>query len=341
MLTTLRKTRPRVLALLVGALALFATCSVPASAAHLVVTLSDGSQVTYNVPVDESQVQSVALGSSQQSLTDADMAVATVDGEPITREDFYIALSDAVGRPMLDQLIAEMLVAQAAARAGVTVSAEEVEREFEAVRRQVGPEFESLLVQYGMTADDLRNNLRFNLLVFKVSTQDVVVTDEEIAAYYEEHIDDFESPEMVKASHILVDTEAEAQAALDRIMAGADFSEVAAVVSMDPMTAKAGGDLGFFATGEMVKEFEDAAFALQAGEVSGIVKTDFGYHIIKVTERAEASRASFEEVGGMIEQLLRSAHAMKPADLIAQLKAASLITVFDTRFQDLGTVPLP
>jgi len=274
-------------------------------------------------------------------MTDAEAAIATVNGQPITRQDFYIALSEAAGRPVLDQLISEMLLAQAATEAGVSVSNEEVDREFESVRQQVGPEFESLLAQYGMTADDLRKNIKISLLVFKVSTKDVVVTDEQIAAYYNEHTADFESPEMVKASHILVETEADAQAALDRIRAGADFADVAAAVSMDPMTAQNGGDLGFFAEGEMVPEFGDAAFALKTGEISGIVKTDYGYHIIQVTDRAEPHHASFEEVSGVIERLLRSAYAMKPADLIAQLKATSLITVFDPRFTDLGTIPLP
>jgi len=341
MLMALRNTKFLVLTVLVGCLALFAACSGPALAAHLIVTLSDGSQVTYSVPVDESQVKSVVLGSPQQSMTDAEAAIATVNGQPITRQDFYIALSETAGKPVLDQLIAEMLIAQAAAGAGVSVSNEEVELEFEAVRQQVGPEFEILLAQYGMTADDLRKNIQISLLVFKVSTKDVIVTDEQINTYYDEHSAEFESPEMIKASHILVDTEAEAQAALDRIRAGADFGEVAAAVSMDPMTAPNGGDLGFFAAGEMVKEFEDAAFALRAGEISGIVETDYGYHIIQVTDRVEPRRASVEEVSGKIEQLLRSAHAAKPADLVAQLKSTSLITVFDPRFRDLGTTPLP
>jgi len=341
MLMTLRKTRFFVLTVLAGSLALLTACSGSALAAHLIVTLSDGSQVTYNVPIDESQVESVVLGSSRQSVTDAEVAIAAVNGQPITRQDFYIALSETAGKPVLDQLIAEMLIAQAAAGAGVSVSNEEVELEFEAVRQQVGPEFEILLAQYGMTADDLRKNIQISLLVFKVSTKDVIVTDEQINTYYDEHSAEFESPEMIKASHILVDTEAEAQAALGRIRAGADFGEVAAAVSMDPMTAPNGGDLGFFAAGEMVKEFEDAAFALRAGEISGIVETDYGYHIIQVTDRVEPRRASVEEVSGKIEQLLRSAHAAKPADLVAQLKSTSLITVFDPRFRDLGTTPLP
>ena len=90
---TLRKTGFAVLTILLGTLALSMAFTGSALAAHLVVTLSDGSQVTYNIPVDESQVQSVALGSSQQSMTDAEAAIATVNGQPITRQDFYIALA--------------------------------------------------------------------------------------------------------------------------------------------------------------------------------------------------------------------------------------------------------
>ena len=335
------KTRLAVAIVLVGASVLFAACSGRAAAGYLVVTMKDGSQVTYNIPVDESQIQCVALGSSEKSLTDAEAAVAAVDGETISKQDFYIALSDAAGRPVLDQMIGELLLDQAAARVGVSVSQEEIEREFEGVKQQVGPDFEGLLEQYGMTVDDLRKNLQISLLVFKISTKDVVITEEQIAEYYAAHVADFETPERVRASHLLVETESDAQAALDMIGQGADFAEVAAAVSMDSMTAPNGGDLGFFAMGEMVKEFEDAAFALGVGELSAIVKTDYGYHVIQVTDRAEPYRASCEEVGGMIERLLKSAHAMKPAELLAALRASTLIVVFDPRFADLSTAPLP
>lgn len=335
------KTRLGIAIAALGALLLFAACSGHAAAGYLVVTLKDGSQVTYNIPVDESQIQSVALGSSEKSLTDAEAAIATVDGEIISKLDFYIALSDAAGRPVLEQMIGELLLDQAAARAGVTVSKEEVEQEFEGVRQQVGPDFENLLAQYGMTADDLRRNIEISLLVFEISTKDIVITQEQIGQYYAEHVADFETPEKVRASHILVETEADAEAALDMIGLGADFAEVAAAVSLDPVSAKNGGDLGFFDRGRMVKEFEDAAFALGVGEISSIVKTAYGYHIIQVTDRAQAYRVSCEEVAGTIERMLKSNQAMKPAELLAALRESSLIVVFDPRFTDLGTAPLP
>jgi len=86
----------------------------------------------------------------------------------------------------------------------------------------------------------------------------------------------------IRASHILVSTSEEAESVLSEIKAGGDFGELAKKYSSCPSKGQ-GGDLGYFAKGQMVKDFEDAAFSLKEGEVSGIVKTQFGYHIIKLT----------------------------------------------------------
>jgi peptidyl-prolyl cis-trans isomerase C len=111
----------------------------------------------------------------------------------------------------------------------------------------------------------------------------------------------FERPEEVKASHILIlatekDGEQKAQAVLDELKAGKDFAEVAKAQSQDPGSAANGGDLGFFAKGRMAKPFEDAAFGMKVGELSGLVKSQFGIHIIKVTDRKEAGKRPFAEV---------------------------------------------
>ncbi len=107
--------------------------------------------------------------------------------------------------------------------------------------------------------------------------------------------------EEVKASHILIlstteNAEAKAAQVLDELKAGKDFEELAKAHSQDPGSGARGGDLGFFGRGRMVKEFEETAFALKPGELSGVVKSQFGYHIIKVTERKEPGKKPFEEV---------------------------------------------
>ncbi len=144
----------------------------------------------------------------------------------------------------------------------------------------------------------------------------VNVTDKDVSAYYAEHKHEFKDPEMIKARHILVRVPVEAKpddwiAAETRIHeikkrleGGEDFAAAAKASSEDPGSEYKGGDLGFFPRGQMVPEFENAAFALKIGEVSEPVKTDFGYHIIKVEDRKEEKVKAPEEVKEDIQNKL-------------------------------------
>lgn len=136
----------------------------------------------------------------------------------------------------------------------------------------------------------------------------IVVTEEDMKSYYNVNKEAYKIPEMVRARHILVKapkdaTEAEkaesgkkAEEILKRIKAGEDFAELATEFSEDKGSKRKGGDLGFFPRGRMAKPFEDAAFSLKPGEVSDIVETKFGYHIIKLEDIKEAKLRSFEDV---------------------------------------------
>jgi peptidyl-prolyl cis-trans isomerase C len=130
------------------------------------------------------------------------------------------------------------------------------------------------------------------------------VSDSDIDKYYKDHQEKYVSPERIKASHILVDDQAQANTILQQIRKGGNFEALAKQYSKDSSAAK-GGDLGWFAKGRMDPAFEKAAFALKKGEVSGVVKTPFGYHIIKVEDRREASTRPMDQLKKPIERAIQ------------------------------------
>lgn len=132
----------------------------------------------------------------------------------------------------------------------------------------------------------------------------ITVTDEEISEFYEANANRFTKGETVSAKHILVKEEAECKAVLDAIEKGEKTFEDAAKECSTCPSGSRGGDLGEFGRGQMVKEFEDAAFAAEIGAVVGPVQTQFGYHLIKVEKKNEASTAPLSEVSEQIRRML-------------------------------------
>ncbi|WP_105616695.1 peptidylprolyl isomerase [Vallitalea okinawensis] len=174
------------------------------------------------------------------------------------------------------------------------------------------PEFKKLM-------DEAKHNL---LQQFAIDTliKDIKVEENESQEYYEKNQEMFKSPEEVRASHILIADEEEARKVADDVKAGKDFAEAAKEHSICPSKER-GGDLGFFSRGKMVPAFEEAAFALEVGEISHLVKSDFGYHIIKVENKKVPQTKSFEEVKGQIDDyLLRQKRTIRYADKVKVLK---------------------
>jgi len=147
------------------------------------------------------------------------------------------------------------------------------------------------------------------------------VSDQDIKDYYDKNKESFVMATEIKASHILVKTEEEARKVLARLKKGEKFEAIARAVSLDTASAKNGGDVGFFKKGQMVPEFERAAASLKVGDISIPVKTQFGYHIIKVTDKKTGAPVEFEKVRDLISQKL-SGEKQKEAfeAYIAELK---------------------
>lgn len=125
------------------------------------------------------------------------------------------------------------------------------------------------------------------------------VSDEEIQQFFENNKAQLNTPEMTRASHILLNSSVKAQQVITQVKSGADFAQMAAEHSIGP-SAQVGGDLDFFSRGMLLPEFEGAAFNLSVGDVSDIVQTDAGYHIIKITDRKPAKEATLQEVKPII-----------------------------------------
>jgi peptidyl-prolyl cis-trans isomerase C len=154
---------------------------------------------------------------------------------------------------------------------------------------------------------DLIEQARNKILVAKLIQLEVdnklQMDSEEAQRFYDLHKDEFLTPLMLRASHILVKTREEADAIKADLDAGGDFEEAARRKSIDP-TGMRGGDLGFFQKGQFVPEFEQAVFSMSKGEVRGPVQTQFGWHIIKLTDRVEPSQRSFDAVKSRIQERL-------------------------------------
>ena len=226
-----------------------------------------------------------------------DRTVATVNDEKITEAELDKVLQSQYGQSVLDTLIINKIVEQEAEKLDIKLTDEEIEEEYKVYTESYGGEdaLKKALESLNMTTEDIKNDIRIYLLTVKVMEDYVDLTEEDVKAYFEENKESFATPEQVEASHILVEDEKTANEVIEKLNAGEDFAELAKEYSTDESNAAEGGALGFFGRGQMVEEFENAAFAMKVGEVSKTpVKTEHGYHIIKVTDKTEAAEADYE-----------------------------------------------
>ncbi|WP_416828667.1 peptidylprolyl isomerase PrsA [Ectobacillus polymachus] len=197
----------------------------------------------------------------------SDVVVKT-DAGNVTKTEFYDSMKQQAGANVLKALTIQKVFTK-----NYNVTDKEVNDEFDKAKQQYGDQFDSLLKQSGMTQDSFKNQIRASLALKKAVGASI--TDQELKDHYK--------PE-IKASHILVKDEATAKKVKDLLNQGQSFEDLAKQYSEDTGSKDKGGDLGYFTSGKMVPEFEDAAYKLKVGQISDPVKTQYGYHIIKVTD---------------------------------------------------------
>ncbi len=195
-----------------------------------------------------------------------------------------------------------------AQKLGVKLPADEVNRRLEEERQRLGSDqFEKDLKSQGLTLEQYKKTVEEKALVDELGKkigEGVNVSADEAESYYLTHKDLFSQTLMVHAQHILLENESQADVVDADAKRGADFATLAKSFSKDEATASNGGDLGWIESGTMEPALEEAVFALQPGQVSGVIKASDGFHVVKVLERRDASVPSFSEVAGQAIEML-------------------------------------
>ena len=210
----------------------------------------------------------------------------------------------------LERLFFNAIIDEYVNQRGIAVSEDEIDTEFQKqyaaileYQRMTEEQLGAYLESQGYNIDRFKESGRASVkeqLLLEAAQRAVAgpieLSEDDISTYFDENRQQYETEERIQASHILVETQEEAQQILEELSSGSDFGLIARERSIDPGSGPAGGDLGWFGHGQMVAPFEQAAFALEVGEISDIVESDFGYHIILLTGREEESHPELAEV---------------------------------------------
>jgi peptidyl-prolyl cis-trans isomerase C len=247
---------------------------------------------------------------------------------------------------ILENLIDTELLYQQSQKEGIKVDEQDINEQIETIRKRFSDEaeYKKALEGMGVSEKEIRTDIQRGLAISQLLDinvgQKVTVTEEESKNFYNNNPDMFKQPEQIKASHILIKVAPDAEESKKvqarkkietiqkKIHQGQNFGLMAKTNSEGP-TAQREGDLGYFTRGQMVKPFEDAAFALNIGEVSEIVETQFGYHLIKVTDKKPARTIPYKEVQPMLDQHLKNEKEKTEIQgYIENLKKSATIKIF-------------
>lgn len=292
--------------------------------------------------------------------------IAVVNGSVITQEDFDREVSrvqrqllnmgkhindsqmPGIKKEVLENLIDFELLYQETQRKGIKIDEATINEQAMTLKKRFPSEaeFKSALTKVNLSEAAIKTQIARGLAIQQLIDTSVTkkdtVSGQEIKAFYESHPGLFKQPEQVRASHILIKVDpqadevkrAEAQKKIkeiqQKLQKGEDFATLAKALSEGPSKAK-GGDLGYFSRGRMVKSFEEVAFALRPNEVSDIVETKFGYHLIKVIEKRPETTTAFEDAKDKLGQYLKQQKVQKEVSIyVHELKEKAKVERFPT-----------
>ncbi|HHW39292.1 MAG TPA: peptidylprolyl isomerase PrsA [Bacillales bacterium] len=250
--------------------------------------------------------------------------VAETAAGNITEDELFQKLKDQYGEMVLYGMVLTKVLEEK-----YPVTDKEVDAELVKLKEQYGDQFQMFLASNGIQDEKaFKDTLRLQLIQDKAFSAYIEIPESELKQKYDEM-----KPEL-KASHILIKDEKTAKDVLQKVNAGEDFAKLAEEYSEDPGSAANGGDLGYFGEGAMTKPFEDAAYALKVGEISDLVKSTFGYHIIKLTDKKEVK--PFDEMKDEIrKQLIQEKAQEDPTAVQEKIKKDLQDAKVDVKDKDL------
>lgn len=306
----------------------------------------------------------VLLGSAAMASAQLFGPIATVNGVEISRSKVQAQVSFMINQrgmgsggitqpgtyktiqeEVLEQLIVQELLWQEAQRREFVVSGDDVEQQLQKMKSGFDSEmaFHFKIKEGGFTEVTYREEIRQQRSAQRMLQEgivpDIAISDEDVKKFYNENIERLSSPEQVRARHILIIPKSdddggkrlarEKLTAVQKLLKGGTSFALVAMENSEGSSAKGGGDLGFFGRGQMVPAFEEVAFALQPGEISDVVETQFGYHIIKVEEHREAQTVPVEEAADKIRDYLRQQRVRSEVEtLLTELREEGEVEIY-------------
>ncbi|MFB6263683.1 MAG: peptidylprolyl isomerase [Bradymonadaceae bacterium] len=338
--------RLRTLAATVASVALFAgACNKSGSSGKKGDKSKEKSQKTAKASGDESGDEKKGKSGSSELPYEATGPVAVVNGTKLKASDYNELVKKQQGAmrrklphrlakrfktKTLDRLIETHLIEKEIDSAGISVTDKEVQKKFDKFKKRFPNDkaFQSFLKHRNTSKKEIKKQMKKDVALRKLLKQrkNIEVTEKEAKKHYEQNPKEFEQPEKVKASHILINAKKSAskkkvkkakkraeKIAKKAKKEGTDFSELAKKKSEGPSASK-GGDLGYFSKERMVPKFSKKAFSMKNGEIAGPVRTRFGFHIIKRTGHKKAKKQSFEEAKSDIMEKLERKKLRKAMD---------------------------
>ncbi|MBI5816482.1 MAG: peptidyl-prolyl cis-trans isomerase [Nitrospinae bacterium] len=236
-------------------------------------------------------------------------------------------------KSVLNRMIDDLALEAEAEKEGVTISKDELEEEIRALVGEYDEASLKLSMERGKTTLEewktaLEKNMRIKKLVSREVDQKIKVSEDEIRQYFSENAREFRWPERVRVAQIMLTDEIAAAEAKRLVTAGDDFALIAKKYSQSP-DAQTGGDLGYYAKGQLPPEFEHAVFGLKEGNISDVVRSTYGYHIFRVLKRETPRAMKMEEArGNMVEILTAKKREKEFADWLSKVKNSLSVTVY-------------